>query len=84
MRRAKDAMYKQRQAQRPAPPKRRETEKEPVGASKQKQAGETREQDNRQDAVNRVLDKISQTGIESLTPEERLLLEEESHQLRQH
>ncbi len=84
MRRAKDAMYKQRQAQRPAPPKRRETEKEPVGASKQKHAGETRKQDSRQDTVDRVLDKISQTGIESLTPEERLLLEEESHQLRQH
>jgi membrane associated rhomboid family serine protease len=84
MRRAKDAMYKQRQAQRPAPPKRRETEKEPVGASKQKDAGETRKQDNRQDAVDRVLDKISQSGVESLTPEERLLLEDKSHQLRQH
>ncbi len=84
MRRAKDAMYKQRQAQRPAPPKRRETEKEPVGASKQKHAGETRKQDNRQDAVDRVLDKISQSGVESLTPEERLLLVEESRQLRQH
>ena len=84
MRRAKDAMYKQRQAQRPAPPKRRETEKEPVAASKQKDAVETRKQDNRQDAVDRVLDKISQTGVESLTPEERLLLVEESRQLRQH
>lgn len=84
MRRAKDAMYKQRQAQRPAPPKRRETEKEPVGASKQKPAGETGEQENRKDAVDRVLDKISETGVESLTPEERLLLVEESHQLRQH
>lgn len=84
MRRAKDAIYRQRQAQRPAPPKRRETEKETVGAIKPKTAGENGNQENHQDAVDRVLDKISQTGMESLTPEERLLLKEKSNQLRQH
>ena len=35
-------------------------------------------------AVDRVLDKISKSGIESLTDEERRLLEEESRQLRKH
>jgi membrane associated rhomboid family serine protease len=34
--------------------------------------------------IDRLLDKISATGIESLTPEERQLLAERSRQLRQH
>ncbi len=34
--------------------------------------------------IDRVLDKISATGIDSLTPEERQLLAERSRQLRQH
>lgn len=40
--------------------------------------------DARADEVNRVLDKISKTGIDSLTPEERLVLEEMSRRLRDH
>jgi hypothetical protein len=34
--------------------------------------------------IDRVLDKISATGIGSLTPEERQLLSDRSRQLRQH
>ena len=34
--------------------------------------------------IDRLLDKISATGIESLTPEERQLLSERSRQLRGH
>jgi hypothetical protein len=34
--------------------------------------------------IDRLLDKISATGIDSLTPEERQLLAERSRQLRQH
>jgi membrane associated rhomboid family serine protease len=36
------------------------------------------------DEVDRVLDKISQSGLASLTPEERRLLDEVSRQLRDH
>jgi hypothetical protein len=84
MRRAKEVLYKQRQTQRSTPPKRREKEKETVGAVKPQCATETHGQESRQDAIDRVLDKISKTGVESLTPEERLLLEEQSRQLRKH
>jgi membrane associated rhomboid family serine protease len=38
----------------------------------------------RYDAVDRVLDKISQSGLSSLTPEERQVLDEASQDLRQH
>lgn len=37
-----------------------------------------------QEDVNRLLDKISSSGLDSLTPEERRLLDEASRQLRQH
>ena len=36
------------------------------------------------DEVDRVLDKISESGMQSLTPEERRLLDEASRRLRQH
>jgi membrane associated rhomboid family serine protease len=36
------------------------------------------------DDVNRLLDKISQSGLESLTPAERRILDERSRKLRQH
>ena len=84
MRRAKEVIYQQRQAQRSTPPRSGEKEKETVGTIKPKSANETLKQESRQDALDRVLDKISQTGVESLAPEERLLLEEESRQLRRH
>ena len=83
-RRAKQVMFQQRQARTPTPPRRREKEKEAVAAPKPQSADEAHNQETRQNAVDRVLDKISRTGVESLTPEERLLLEEESRQLRQH
>ncbi|KPJ84627.1 MAG: hypothetical protein AMS18_16615 [Gemmatimonas sp. SG8_17] len=38
----------------------------------------------RYDAVDRVLDKISQSGLSSLTPEERRVLDEASQDLKQH
>jgi hypothetical protein len=34
--------------------------------------------------LDRVLDKISESGLASLTPEERRLLDEMSRQLREH
>ncbi|HEU4990635.1 MAG TPA: rhomboid family intramembrane serine protease [Gemmatimonadaceae bacterium] len=42
--------------------------------------GSTRE--SRREAMNRLLDKISQQGLDSLTPEDRTLLEEMSRRLR--
>jgi hypothetical protein len=36
------------------------------------------------DEVNRVLDKISESGMESLTPEERQVLDDASRNLRKH
>jgi membrane associated rhomboid family serine protease len=41
-----------------------------------------RRRESRADELNRVLDKISETGLESLTPEERKLLDEMSKKLR--
>jgi membrane associated rhomboid family serine protease len=84
MRRAKEVMYQQRQVQRSTPTRLREKEKETVGSGKPHSTAQTHKQENRKSAVDRVLDKISQTGVKSLTPEERLLLEEESRQLRKH
>jgi membrane associated rhomboid family serine protease len=86
MRRAKEVFYQQRSVHKPAAPTRREratTREKVVAGSKQSEAT-NKEQDDRSEAVDRVLDKISKTGLESLTEEERLLLEEESRQLRKH
>ena len=82
MRRAKEVIYQQRQAQKAPPPKLRE--KETVVAGNPQSTSKAHNQQSRQGAIDRVLDKISQTGVESLTPEERQLLEEESRQLRKH
>lgn len=38
--------------------------------------------DNKREALNRVLDKISEQGLDSLSPEDRTLLEEMSRRLR--
>ncbi len=86
MRRAKEVFQQQRSAHRTRPPKHREWEasKERVVAGSTKQEEPKAERDERSVAIDRLLDKISQTGMESLTPEERLLLEEESRQLRKH
>jgi len=82
MRRAKEILYQQRQASHPSRPRLKEEEREKVTATAAEHAGRHHEHDSRKGAVDRVLDKISQTGVESLTPEELLLLEEESRQLR--
>ncbi len=42
------------------------------------------QQEERSDELDRVLDKISATGLESLTPEERRILDEMSRDLREH
>lgn len=64
----------------------RRRRKEKVGAKQQqKQAAPDNVQSihkKRDDDLDRVLDKISESGIESLTPSERTLLEEESQKLR--
>ena len=86
MRRAKEVFYQQRSAQQPTVPRRREREpsKEKVVAGNKQREVPEKKQDDRSEVIDRVLDKISQTGLESLTPEERLILEEESKQLRKH
>jgi BRCT domain type II-containing protein len=38
--------------------------------------------DAKREALNRVLDKISEQGLDSLTPQDRTLLEEMSRRLR--
>ena len=86
MRRAKKVFYQQRSAQHPSVPRRREREpsREKVVAGNNQRETSERKQGDRSVAIDRVLDKISKTGLESLTAEERLLLEEESRQLRKH
>ncbi len=84
MRRAKQVLYQQRRAQKSQPPLRVEKPKERVSVSAPPQAAKEPPQENRKGAIDRVLDKISQTGMESLTPEEHQLLEKESRDLRQH
>ena len=44
----------------------------------------TPERTTRDDEVDRLLDKISKSGMDSLTPAERKVLDEASRQLRQH
>lgn len=56
---------------------------EPLGA-RQREGGGPREEDALLDAVDRVLDKISASGMASLTPEERRLLDEVSRRRRHH
>jgi membrane associated rhomboid family serine protease len=59
--------------------------KEPMAAAqpgrKARQSGGTAK---RYDEMDRVLDKISESGLESLTPEERKVLDEASRKLRKH
>ena len=83
MRRAREIIYEQRQT-RSAPPPPKRKEREPVPASKQQESEPEKTQEGRKNALDRVLDKISEKGLESLTPEEHLLLEEESRELREH
>ena len=56
--------------------------KEPVGVVHQTKGREKPEGFDRYDEVDRVLEKISESGLESLTPDERKLLDEASKQLR--
>jgi hypothetical protein len=86
MRRAKQVFYQQRSAHKSSPPRRRERkpEKELAVAGKPQKEAQQSERDKRSTAIDRVLDKISQSGLDSLTEEERLLLEEQSRKLRKH
>jgi len=86
MQRAKQVFYQQRSTQEPASSRRRESEtnREKVTAGNVPRAAAQKQQDDRSAAIDRVLDKISKDGIESLTTEERSLLEEESRQMRKH
>lgn len=70
---------RERQMQNPV----RRRPKEPVAAAQQKSREEQQGFD-KYDEVDRVLDKISESGLESLTAEERKLLDEASRQLRKH
>lgn len=54
---------------------------EPLGA-REREGGHTSEEEALLDAVDRVLDKISASGMASLTPEERRLLDEVSRRRR--
>jgi membrane associated rhomboid family serine protease len=57
---------------------------EPVHAVEPRTPSRTSEPKSPPDEVDRVLDKILESGIESLTPEERRVLDEASRQLRKH
>jgi len=61
------------------PPARRRAERSPE--PQHQTAGRARESE-RHDELDRVLDKISESGLDSLTPEERRLLDDMSRQLR--
>ncbi len=84
MRRARDIIYQQRQAQKSTPLRLREKEKEKetVSVTTSRPSPPRETEANRKSAVDRVLDKISKSGIDSLTTDERKLLEEESQELR--
>jgi hypothetical protein len=58
--------------------------KEPVGAVHHERSKERPDESNDYDEIDRVLDKISETGLESLTADERRLLDEASRRLRKH
>jgi len=62
----------------------RRRRKEPVGAAHQNKGQQKPEGFDRYDEVDRVLDKISESGLESLTADEHKLLDEASKQLRRH
>ncbi|MEJ2237258.1 MAG: rhomboid family intramembrane serine protease [Gemmatimonadales bacterium] len=59
--------------------------KEPMPAAQTgRRARESARRTKRYDEMDRVLDKISQSGLESLTPEERKVLDDASRKLRRH
>lgn len=57
---------------------------EPAGARRRELRRPPASEGAIQAEIDRLLDKISATGIESLTPEERRFLDERSRQLREH
>ncbi len=80
IRRARNAIHRRRQPTRvlahsPRAPKETPAEEEPSPQSSR---------DALYDEVDRVLDKISASGMQSLTPEERRLLDQVSRELREH
>ncbi len=59
--------------------------KEPITAAQTRsRARATGESTRRYDEMDRVLDKISRSGLDSLTPEERKVLDDASRKLRKH
>jgi len=59
--------------------------KEPMAAAQTgRRARESARRAKRYDEMDRVLDKISESGLDSLTPEERKVLDDASRKLRRH
>ena len=58
--------------------------KEPVGAVHHERNKQQSDESTDYDEIDRVLDKISETGLDSLTSDERRLLDEASRKLRKH
>jgi len=65
-------------------PSSRPLSRTPVHAAQPRQQAPAHPPDARDEAINRLLDKISASGLGSLTPEELELLDEASKRLRQH
>lgn len=82
LRRAKRIIDQQRRPQWSTPLA--HEDKDEVRSTKPEEPGRQDDRKSRRGDVDRVLDKISQTGVASLTADERLILEEESRQLREH
>ncbi len=80
MRRAQNIVTKQRRS-RSIP---RQRPKETIRAGQLRRHVPKSDARSHHDDIDRVLDKISASGLESLTPEERQLLDEVSRRLRQH
>lgn len=83
MRRATNAM---RVHQAPPTPSRTTRARSAISVATKRSAtqGGTSSRHTDYDEVNRVLDKISESGMDSLTPEERRVLDEASRNLRKH
>jgi len=83
MQRATSAMRAQQKSKPPRPARARSV----ISVANKKSAARQDEAAKRHaeyDEVNRVLDKISASGMDSLTPEERQVLDEASRNLRKH
>jgi len=86
MRRAKRIIYEQRQSLKTPPPRMREKEMVNIATPKvaKPKTNPEKKKESRKGELDRVLDKISLTGMDSLTPDEKKLLEDKSEELRKH